>query len=294
MVTFDELEKADVSDLSVRVRVEAFYKGTVEVSKFAGSVMIPLLRGQINLNDKEKSIVGTYYRMYLWIRLMADMKSRIHFQVAAAAARSLFELLLDIKILADDKTGEFIERFHAFPEIEKFRVAENIISFYHKHRDYMKPSNISQQRKFVNKPGRQEAIKQAILKYWGATIKGKPKHPKHWTGKSIQGRAHDLGLRYEKLYVRLFPILSWHIHSGSTGYAGFDEQGIEACFGVSHSIAQEAFLDATLICAEEMKISKVLDWLPNVIANLRLTPGRVLTEKQIEVLKKAKPKPSTD
>jgi hypothetical protein len=69
VVTFEELEKADVSDLPTRTRVEAFYKGTDAISQFAQSEIIPILRGQINLSDKEKAIVGTYYRMYAWVAL---------------------------------------------------------------------------------------------------------------------------------------------------------------------------------------------------------------------------------
>lgn len=289
MVTFDELEKADVSDLPMRIRVEAFYKGTDAVSKFAESIMIPLLKGQIQLSDKEKAIVGTYYRMYAWVRSMVAMNSRIHFQGAAAAARSLFELFLDIKTLSTDKTGEFVKRFHAFPEIEKFRVAKNLISFCDEHPNDTKLDD-SRQRTFVNKPGKQQTIDQTIVKYWGVTRKGKPNIPEHWTGKNIRERARDLGLEYEELYVKTYPYLSWYIHSGSTGYAGLDEKGIEGCFGLSHSIAQQIFLDATLICAQEMKISIAVEWFHNAIANLRLTPGKVLVEEQIKILENTKPK----
>lgn len=290
MVTPDELEKAELSDLSMRARAEAFYKGTAEISKFAQSVMMPLLAGQINLSDKEKAIVGTYYRMYFWIRSMVGMNSRIHFQATAAAARSLFELLLDMKILAMDKTGKLVKKFHAFPDVERFRVAENSVSFYDTHLN-LTGRGISRRRAFINKPGRRQRIHQTILEHWGTTKKGQPKRPKHWTGKEVPRRARDLGLlEYQELYVRVYPLLSWNIHSGSSSYAGFDEEGLEACFGVSHSVAQEAFLDATLICAQEMRISKALDWLPHVIADLRFTPVRILTKRSVNALRRAREK----
>jgi hypothetical protein len=281
VVTFDELEKADVSDLPIGIRVEAFYKGTDAVSKFAESVMIPLLKGQINLSNKEKAIVGTYYRMYAWVRSMVAMNSRIHFQGAAAAARSLFELLLDIKMLAADKTGELVERFHAFPEIEKFRVAENFVSFCDDHPNDTKLDD-SHQRTFINRLGKRQTIDQTIVKYWGITKKGKPNRPEHWTGKSVRERASDLGLKYEELYVEAYPLLSWYIHSGSTSYVGLNAEAIEACFGISHSIAQKVFLEATVICAQETKISLAVDWFHDAIADLRLAPGKVLVEEQIK------------
>jgi len=67
---------------------------------------------------------------------------------------SLFKLLMDIKILANDKTGELIARLHAFPGIDKFSRAKNIVSFYDDYPNNTKLDD-SIQRTFINKPGRQ-------------------------------------------------------------------------------------------------------------------------------------------
>lgn len=287
MVTFDELEKADVSDLPIRKRVEAFYKGTDAISKFAESVIIPVLKGQLNLNDREIAIVGTYYRMYAWISSMVAMNNPIYFQGAAAAARALFELLLDIKMLGTDQTSKSIQRFHAFPEVEKFRVAQKLVRFCDNHPNTI-DRNLTTQRSFINSNERKRNIETSIRKHWGTTKEGKPNRPKHWTGKNIPARAHVLGPEYEELYFEAYPLLSWYIHSGSTGYVGVTQEALQSCFGWSHIIAQKAFLEATLICAQEMKISLALEGLPNMLEDLRLTPGKVLTEEQIKILKEAK------
>ncbi len=286
MVSLEEIQNAEITDLPVRKRIEAFYKGTHAVTKFAEAVMLPVLKGQFNLNDKEKAIVGTYYRMYLWINSMVVMNSRIHFQGAASAARSLFELLLDIKILAADKTGEMVDKFHAFPTIEKFRVADNLISFCDRYKGKTNLDD-SRQRSFINKPGKKQNIEQIIIKNWGENKKGKPNRPDHWTGKKIPERAHAVGFEYEELYVDVYHLLSWHIHAGSTGYAGWDEYAIESSFGHSHGIAQRVFLDATITCAKEMKISSAVEKFYRIIEDLRLIPGRVLIKEQIELLEKA-------
>jgi len=289
MLTFDEIERADVADLPTRLRVEAFYKGTDAVSKFAESMMIPVLNGQIILSDKEKAVVGTYYRMYGWVRSMVAMNHRIHFHGAAAAARSLFELLLDIKILTTDKDGCLVDKFHAFPGIEKYRVAQKLVSFCMNHANST-TLDCSYQQDFISSPGKEQTINETVVKFWGKTSKGKPNRPKHWTGKDIQKRAQDLGPEYEELYIETFPLFSWYIHSGSTGYAGLNEETLETCFGISHSIAQKVFLEATVICAEEMKISSAILGFKEIIADLRLTPGKVLVNEQIKILEAAKPK----
>lgn len=289
MVTFDELEKADVSDLPIKKRVEAFYKGTEAVSKFAESVMIPVLRGQLNLTDREQALVGTYYRMYAWIRSMVVMNGPIHFQGAAAASRSLFELLLDLKILATDKSSDSVDKFHAFPEVEKYRVAKNLVSFAAAH-PRTTIHAIKKQSNFVNAPGRKQSIDASITKHWGTTGKRKPKHPKHWTGRSVRERARKLAQRYEELYLEVYPLYSWYSHSGSTGYAGLDEKALEACFGLSHRVAQKTFLEATLICAQKMRISSAIEGLRDILDDLRLTPGKVIVEEQLKVLEEDKQK----
>jgi len=185
MATIEEVQQAEITDLSVRKRVEAFYKGTDAIAKFAQEVMIPMLRGQLNLNDKERAITGIYYRMYLWIPSMVTMNSRIHFQGAASAARSLFELLLDIKLLDADTTGEMVAKFHVFPKVERFRVAQNIVSFNDKNPD----STIivdTHQRNLVNKPGKVQEIEETITTHWGTTKSGHPRHPDHWSGMNMK------------------------------------------------------------------------------------------------------------
>jgi hypothetical protein len=285
MVTFDEIEKAVVSDLPMRKRVEAFFIGTKVLSEFAESVIIPVLYGQLNLNDREKAISGTYYRMYGWMHSMVVMNRCIHFQGAATAARTLYELLLDLKILAADKTSDSVERFHAFPEVEKYRVAKKLVSFVDSHPNSTK--DVSRQRKFIGSPGRKQKIDKAVIKSWGKTKKGLPKYPKHWTGMSVFERARDLGIEYEELYHDAYPLLSWLIHSGSTGYAGLKEEALEAYFGRPHIIAQKAFIEATIICAEELKISYVIEDVRTILEDIRLTPGKVIVEEQIKILGEA-------
>lgn len=289
MVRFDEIEKADVSDLPMRKRVEAFFKGTAAFSKFAESKIIPVLSGQLNLNDRERAISGTFYRMYGWVRSMVVMNHRIHFQGAAAVSRALFELLLDMKILGRDKTSESVERFHAFPEVAKFHVAQKLVSFCDNHPNAIN-KDVTHQRNFIDSPGKKQNIDKIIVKHWGTTNKGDPKRPKHWTGKNVLERARDLGLEYEELYNDVYPLLSWHIHSGSTGYVGLRAETLEAIFGRSHIIAQKTFSEGILICAEELKISYVVEDIRGILDDLRLTPGKVIIEEQIKILEEAEKK----
>lgn len=283
MVTLEELAITDVADLPLRKQIESFFKGTDAIASFAKSVMIPILRGQLNLNDKEKAITGTYFRMYAWIVSMVAMNSRIHFQGAAAAARALFELLLDMQMLSSDKTGSLVQKFTAFPAIETYFAAEKLVSFCDEHINLCK-IDCTQQRTFITQPMKQSEINALIIKHWGKTKKGFPNRPEHWSGKHVRERARDLGLSYEELYVEEYQLLSWYIHSGAAGHVNVPEKLFEIRFGLAHSLAQKIFLEATTTCAREMKITIAIDWFQDAIADLRLMPGKVLVDEQIKIL----------
>ena len=135
-------------------------------------------------------------------------------KLALAAARSLFELFLDIKMLADDNTGVLVDTFNAFPEIEKYRVAAKIVNFCDTKAEKVK-IDVTHQRAFINKPGKHQAVEQTIIKHWGMSEKnkGKPSRPQHWSGLSVADRAKYLGVEYEEIYQEVYSIQSWNIHS---------------------------------------------------------------------------------
>ena len=158
MVTIEEIMEADVNELGINKQVEALYKGTSALAIFSQNVMRPLLSSILNLekdnlSDKDKAVIGTYYRMHGWILCMAAMKEAKHFQGAGAAARSLFELLVDLKELAEDKTGEKVAKYHAFTDVEKYRVAKKMVEFVDQHPNDTS-LDVSIQRVFINDQGR--------------------------------------------------------------------------------------------------------------------------------------------
>jgi hypothetical protein len=288
MVTLEKLKKAKIK-LPLGKQVESFYKGAHALSQFAESKMMPLLRGQLKPNSKEQGLIVTYYRMWAWLKCMVAMNSSIHFQGAAAAARALFELLLDMELLSRDGTGELVRKFHGFPEAQVFRRAENIVSFTDKYRGKTDIDD-TQQRAFIGAKGKRAAILRGVAKVWGTTKKGKPHFADHWSGMSVRRRAETLGLKYRALHVQNYALLSYYVHSGLTGIRGFDEEGILVIFGLSHSLAQKSFLDATIICAREMRLSEAIQGFDRILQEAELAPGKVLMEEQIRIVKEAQAK----
>jgi hypothetical protein len=260
--------------------VEAYFQGTQSIQNFVVNVMLPVLRGQLGRTAREDAIVGTYYRIVGWLNALAELDSISHYQAVASGARSLFELLLDIKLIQSDSTGELLGKFDAFPQVERYRSANRLIEYC--DRTGNTKIDCTNQRLFVGGVARKTEMDSIVERRWGRNSGGKLKYPKHWSGLSVPNRAQKLGSEYEALYFEFYPFLSWHMHSGSTGYAELKPETIEAAFGLMHGVIQRVALEATEVCAREMKMDKIHNLAADFtteINELRNTTNKILLRK---------------
>jgi hypothetical protein len=249
-VTFDELMNCPVTDLPSKTLVDAQFDGTRYMHDFAQEVMMPVLKTLLSPTPQEIAVRDTYYKMHLHLKSVLALNKLEHFQALALLTRSLFELLLDICILARDTTGDAVNRYDAFPEIERYRVAELLIKFSNKNPQSLR-MDITPQRAFHAEPARTHRIANAIT---GSS--GKRKYPDHWTGKNVRERAIAVG--EETMYVEVYPQMSWFVHAGPAGTAGIPKEGFENIFAVCHSLIQRIFIAATAACAKATKISSLI------------------------------------
>jgi len=297
MIKLEDLKKySNSKETSPHDGADAFYCGTKQIHNFSQNVIISVLKGQLNLNEREKAIVDTYYRAHLCLSSMVKLNELQYFQQVVSSARTIFELLVDLKILHSDKSDRTTKIFHAFPQIAKYKSAEQMVQFSLNNPGNM-PREFTQRKKYLDDPANsKKKIGGIITKHWGLSNRGNQKRPqdiRHWTGLDFRKRVSDLGVEYEQLYLEIYDWQSWYIHSGSTGYVGFDKETFEAVFGYSHAIVQRLFLEAILICGEELHLDKIDNLkasLGHIIEKLRLHPGVVLLQKDIEELKKLEPK----
>jgi len=287
MATLEEIQKTEINLKASQV-VEAFYKGTDAIKQFAEKRIIPLLKGQLRLDEHEQAVTGTYYRMYLSILALVALNRPLYFQTAASESRRLFELLLDLKLLSDDTDGQLTAKFHAFTEVDRFRVAKQVVEYNDSHGK----SKIDDtcHRKLFNTLDKEQKISQLIITHWGNTNQGRPRRPNHWSGLNVKERAEKLGHVYEELYIESYPLMSWSVHAGSGNYAGLDKDSLESTLGLSHRIAQNCFLEATILTAKSMKIEQVIEGFSGILEDLRLTPEKVLVEEKIRIIDEAKKK----
>lgn len=280
-IPIQELEQFDMASAPLAEQVKAFAESSEHVRFLASDVINPLLRGALvtGSSDKEKAVVGCYYRAYAWMATLATLREPIHFQAVAVGARSLFEIWVDMKLLVEDSTGESVRRYHAFPKVERFRAAKKIVEF--SDANPALKVNCAQQRALAHDPSKQQEIEALVVQFWGRDKKGRPSYPLHWSGRDLAARIPPSDTEAKRIYSEHYPRLSWYVHSGSAGYAALDEGVLRSCFALSHIMAQRVSLGSIELVAKEMKIMQAVDWLPDAIEKTKLAPGLLMIEGKL-------------
>jgi hypothetical protein len=210
---------------------------------YADQRVIPSISRDGYENERESAIAGTYWRMFGWMKCLDSMRDPAHFQGVAAGARALFELLLDMRMLANDHTGESARKFHAFTELDKLRSAEKQVEFYES--ELKQPSACKIQREFLDK--NQARINEDAARYW-RNGKGVPFRPNHWSGFSKpEKRVEAIIPQYHKLFIDHYKLFSWYVHSGSMGYAGLQVKTFKNIYCLSLGVSCQIFAEATQI-----------------------------------------------
>jgi len=250
----DELKKARLLNLSEKFS-EVMFQRTQNCFEYSQKKMIPLLKQIINPTNKEKAIIGIFFRIQAWMATLNSMNKTVHFQGVASAARSLFELLLDILIIKKDSTGIEAEKYLFFPEIEKFKVAKRIVEFVDNNASSQ--INVDIYRKYINDKQKTKNIYQNLRNLWSIKqSKGIKSFPNHWSGKNLRQRARDIGPEYEEIYLDTYPKLSWSVHAGATVYLNLEDRHFVEFFGICHDMIQKRFIKAMIETAKSLGIDK--------------------------------------
>ncbi len=207
---------------------------------------------------RPKAYLETVRRMELWVRSMQLFTDSAHHQAAAAGARALFELVLDMKSLASDPDGSLLWKFQTFPEVEHFRVSQKIVDFYARNPSLTLP-DLPQRQAYVADSARRDRIHDLCRQMWGKDPAKDPvrQWPKHWTDRGSEQRAREHGRDVEELHVLAYPQLSFYLHSGAAGVPGSDAQE-EALMGFAHALAVQCFLSALALLAQALSVASLL------------------------------------
>lgn len=223
--------------------------------------VLPVMKGMLKATDEENAYRGSLYRLIALVGSLIKLDGVSHFQAICAISRTIFEVRVDVAVL-DSGSAADIERFHAFPSIERFRSAERLLKQIDQTGtpDGELTIPVSGARSLVTDARRNE-VRALVAQHWPGRDPTKASAwPKHWSGvDSLAERCKGLGTKTQVEYAQIYSALSWQVHPGSTGYAG----------------KQPAFFH--LLCAWSYDQSRV--WLAEV---LRIAARRLHLTQAIE------------
>jgi len=274
------LTKEDLGKIPIESSLKAFYSGCKICTDFSQEVMIPALAGILAPSQKEKILISIYRSIHCWMKAVALLNHPVYFQTVATVARSIFELVLDIKLIVDDKIENGPKKFKEFSKIEKFRIIQEFAEFQRKNPD-MKSSRVSPKRMEIASDKNKEKEMDILAQLWG-----KPrKDIRHWSGLAIKKRAQEAGKQYEMFYYESFGLLSIYVHSGLVGIINMSGDGLRAVYGNSTSIIHDMFLTAISMVAKEFKFDKAMPEFEEWMKKLDSVPGEVILEEKRKYIK---------
>ncbi len=260
----------------------AVYYTSCKASEDFSQKIIELLKGIIRPSKKEEIVIAIYRSIHCWLKTVTTLNNTIHVQALAAAARSIFEQLLDLKLIVDDQIDNAIEKFEAFKEIEKLRRAKRFLNFSKKHPE-VKTRPHGRMIEYASDKNVEERVAH-LRKLWSDSSGVLP----HWSGLNIEQRAREAGVSYEIFYNESFILLSWYIHAGQVGTRGMTKVGLELVYGESMRLIHEMFIDVVLLTAKALKLDKGIEGFKDLVQELGMIPGFAILEEEKKYFNKLK------
>src|SRR4051812_28475198 len=76
----DHHGEGTMHNTSLEKQADALYRGTVALRDLANDHLVPLLESILHKTDHDHAVMGTYYRMHLWMLDLGKLNHPVHFQ----------------------------------------------------------------------------------------------------------------------------------------------------------------------------------------------------------------------
>ena len=130
----------------------------------------------LELVDREKVLLGLYYRSIGFCRTALELKSAVHQQALTSAERSLIELYVDMELIHRNVVPDSIEKFLAFADWQKLKAARRMDRFFADHPNLdSQPSKATAHRHFISTNG--QRIEQLVQRLWGRESQARALEP---------------------------------------------------------------------------------------------------------------------
>lgn len=113
-----------LSEIEVEKIAQAAQRTTASITEAMEREIVPIVVSQVSCSIFEEVICGLYYRVVLMARTLSALTDFHHFQTVRMTARSVFELFLDIRQIAADKS--LAAKADAFTKVQKYYSAQKV------------------------------------------------------------------------------------------------------------------------------------------------------------------------
>jgi hypothetical protein len=225
----------------------AHHTGCRVVASFIDQEVWPRVNAAAASTSDLRYLRGILLRVRAWLRTIEKLNEPSDFQAAAAGARAVFEISVDLTLLQFDKAR------HTFDKVRAWEA-----SAQHRH-------GITLARHYDGKPGRPVpgvAAKIATAKRLEAeaqtdrakrwpTRKGKVRHADRWTGRDLgtdATEAEKLAARgFVDFYANHYQRICWYVHGSGLAVV----EGLNAeLFPVLSTIALQTIGQFAIVVAE--------------------------------------------
>ena len=263
----EELTAAESVPLTDEIFLQALRLGTQALSEFGEAVMVPVLSSQLGLTDRESAIGMTFYRLLAAVRTLSDLRQTYQLQAMAGQTRTIFELCVDINLLAGNRIADGVENFHGFTRAARFSAAYKTVAFSKRHPELEDPGDAEERRKLVETPGKQQEIETLCQKLW--TLH---KAPEHWSGLRWSQQLELLDPEIEESYSHWSQLQAWLAHGGGAGVGGLSPRAFISIEVICRKTVKMLIPETYRLVAVEMHMHRAL---PNFFDELHRVKDRV-------------------
>jgi hypothetical protein len=222
----------------------------------------PVTSGMLALTDRQKVILGLYYRSVGFCRTAIELKSVIHQQSLTSAERSVIELYIDMELVHRNAIPDAVAKVIAFGDWQKLNAARRMDKFFTDNPALdEQPSKATVHRAYI--ASEEQRIIQRIAQLWGANAK-----PKYWSELNLIDRSKRLDKDAEYLVMKDYDRRNFYVHSGLVGVFNLSAQNFEQLCMFALNLIGGCMLNALKILGQELKFSKAIAGYDETMAAL--------------------------
>ena len=262
--SLDDFDRAGRVTATPEMHADSWFAGVQACIHFVEQFMKPHILGLIGARSpREEAVLDIYYGIVGFTLSINALRNPWNVQAIAGCSRSTFELYNDLLLVHQDASALGVERFHAFVDVERLRVARVRLRFFDAHAELPQgQAGMDVQRDFVRDDA--PRIEADVQRLWSG------RWPKHWSG--IRGgveRAQAVGLDCEALYWQYYAHLSWLAHTASVGTRRVAKESIHMVVANALELVRLTVPSSFGIVAGELRFDGVIDEMDDKLEFLR-------------------------